>query len=91
MVVPIIDNADARRFELEEDGELAFARYRRDGKTLYIDYVEAALALRGTGAAGRLMEAIAERAKQNGWRIVPICGYAVAWLRRHGEYHDLLA
>jgi predicted GNAT family acetyltransferase len=91
MPVPITDNASAKRFELEEDGHLAFADYSLDGDTLHIHYVEAAPALRGKGTAGRLMEAVAELARQNGWRIVPICGYAAAWLRRHGEYHQLLA
>ncbi len=90
MAVPITDNADAKRFELAEDGKLAFADYSRDGDTLRIHYVEAAPELRGKGTAGRLMEAIAELAKQNNWRVVPICGYAASWMRRHGEYHDLL-
>ncbi len=91
MAVPITDNADAKRFELEEDGHLAFADYSLSGNTLHIHYVEAAPTLRGKGTAGRLMEAVAELARQNNWRVVPICGYAAAWLRRHGEYHQLLA
>lgn len=90
MAVPITDNADAQRFELEEDGKLAFADYSLNDNTLRIHYVEAAPELRGKGTAGRLMEAVAQLAKQNGWRIVPICGYAAAWMRRHEEYHQLL-
>lgn len=90
MTDPITDNADAGRFELSVDDKTVFADYSLDGKTLHIHYVEAPPALRGTGAAGRLMEGVAQLAKANGWRIVPICGYAAAWLRRHGEYHALL-
>jgi hypothetical protein len=48
------DNSERNRYELEIDGQIVFARYRRDGTTLFILHVEAPPALRGTGAAGRL-------------------------------------
>ena len=35
------------------------------------------------GAAGRLMELIAEKAHAEGRAIVPVCGYAAAWIARH--------
>lgn len=79
----IIDNSDAHRFELAVDGHTAFADYRVDNDTLFIDYVEAPEALRGTGAAGNLMEGIMTIAAQKGYAVVPICGYAAAWMRRH--------
>jgi uncharacterized protein len=86
----VVDNAERRRFELEEAGELAFANYRREGGKLVIPYVEAAPALRGTGAAGRLMEGVLAAARAEGLRVVPICSYAAAYIRRHREHHDLL-
>lgn len=78
------DNAGAGRFELRCAGGTAFARYRRADKTLFIDYVEAPPALRGTGAAGALMARIVETARAQGLTLVPVCGYAAAWLTRHG-------
>jgi uncharacterized protein len=90
MTDPITDNADAQRYELAVDDHIVFADYSLSGDTLRIHYVEAPPELRGTGAAGRLMDGVAQIAKDNGWRIVPICGYAAAWLRRHKEYHSLL-
>ncbi|MBL8643774.1 MAG: N-acetyltransferase [Rhodospirillaceae bacterium] len=86
----VADNTAAERFELREQGQLAYAAYaRREGK-LFINYVEAAPGLRGTGAAGRLMDGIAAQARTEGVRVVPICGYAVSWFRRHPEHQDLL-
>jgi predicted GNAT family acetyltransferase len=52
--------------------------------------VEAPLPLRGTGAAGRLMQGVAEIARTEGLKITPLCGYAWAWIQRHKEYRDLL-
>jgi predicted GNAT family acetyltransferase len=79
------DNPASHRFEMVEQGQTVFADYRRDGRRLIIDHVEAPVSLRGTGAAGRFMEGLVAAARAEGSSIVPICSYAVAWLRRHRE------
>ena len=88
---PVQDNPDRRRFELDVDGQIVFANYRRQDGALLITHVEAPPVLRGTGTASRLMQGIAEIARQEKVKIVPYCGYASAWLRRHKEYRDLVA
>jgi predicted GNAT family acetyltransferase len=87
----VTDNAEHHRFELAEAGAVAFADYRRDGDRLVIPHVEAPDALRGTGAAGRLMEGVVEHARAEGRKIVPVCSYAAAWLKRHSEHADVVA
>ena len=78
------------RYERDEQGLTSWADYRRDGARLIIDHVESPVALRGTGASGRLMEALAGEAKAKGWKITPICGYAAAWLKRSKVYAGLV-
>ena len=84
------DNIAARRFELMENGKLAFATYRRANDVLEIPHVEADPALRGTGAAGRLMERVLQVARNEQLKVRPICGYAAAYMERHPETLDLL-
>jgi uncharacterized protein len=91
MADTISDNPAAQRYELDIDGQIVFAIYRRDGDVVYIRHVEAPMALRGTGAADRLMQGITEIARRDGLKLVPLCGYARAWLRRHAEHKELLA
>ena len=79
------DNPGRHRFEMVEQGQTVFADYRRDGRRLIIDHVEAPVSLRGTGAAGRFMEGLVVAARAEGSTLVPICSYAVAWLLRHRE------
>ena len=77
------------RYEMDEQGLTSWADYRLTGDRLYIDHVESPPALRGSGAAGRLMKALAADARSKNLKITPICGYAAAWLRRSKEFGDL--
>lgn len=72
------------------DGGTVFADYRRGPGLVEITHVEAPPALRGTGLAGKLMEGVAQAAREENLRIRPLCGYAHAWMRRHKEHGDLL-
>lgn len=87
----VTDNKAQGRYELTEEGATAFATYRKGDGILTINYVESPQALRGKGTAGRLMEGVVGFARAENLKIIPICGYAAAWLRKHDEYSDLLA
>jgi predicted GNAT family acetyltransferase len=85
-----VNNA-RNRFEWSEQGLISFADYRGPTDRLLITHVEAPVALRGTGAAGRLMQALADHARGSELKLVPVCSYAVAWFRRHKDQADVLA
>lgn len=85
-----------QRFEqgfADSEGQLrtVFADYAAQGTTRVILHVEADPALRGTGAAGSFMQALAEHARAEGLKLAPRCSYAVAWLKRHPEFDDIKA
>ncbi len=85
------DNTRLGRFELTEDGQVTFATYRRDGTGVAIRHVETPPARRGKGSASRLMDGIVAYARAEGFKIEPLCPYAVAWFRRHPDARDVLA
>lgn len=87
----VTDNTAAGRFELIEQGQTAYADYRRNPGRLVIDYVSSPPSLRGGGTAGRLMQGVVAAARAENRKITPLCGYAAAWLKRHPETSDLLA
>jgi len=77
------NNKEKMRFELDVHGKIVFADYRQEKDTLIIDYVEAPLELRGSGAAGMLMQEIVAFAQQEKLKIIAHCSYARSWLARH--------
>lgn len=86
----VIDNVALGRFELHEDGQVVFADYSRQIGRLTITYVYAPPALRGSGAAGRLMRGALELARAEGVKVTPVCPYARIWMARRPEFSDLL-
>ena len=90
------DDSAAQRYEqgfTDPAGEMrqVWADYADSGAGRAILHVEADAALRGSGAAGRFMQALADHAREQGTRLVPRCGYAVAWFKRHPDQGDVLA
>jgi uncharacterized protein len=83
------DNRELQRFELPVDGQVVFANYRRQPGRLMITHVEAPVALRGAGHASDLMRGVAEEARAEQVKVLPLCSYARAWMQRHPEYKDL--
>ena len=86
----VTDNPARSRFELVEEGKLAFSDYRREGEVLALPHVEADPALRGKGTAGRLMEGLLGIVRERGLKVRPVCGYAVAYIALHPEWRDLV-
>ena len=87
----VIDNRERQRFELQERGQIAFADYQLRGDKVVLPHVEAPVGLRGSGAAGRLMEGLMSIVRERGLKVVPVCSYAASWLERHPEFSDLTA
>jgi predicted GNAT family acetyltransferase len=83
------DNPALSRFELDVEGGLAFANYRRAPGTVIITHTETPQALRGRGIASELVQGALELIRADGSKVVAGCGFVVDYLRRHPEFSDL--
>lgn len=91
MTNPLTHNAAHSRYEMIESGHTVYADYSRAGDVLTIKYVFAPPELRGTGAAGRFMDALMQMVRAENLTVIPLCGYAASWIARHPDYQDTLA
>ena len=87
----VIDNREARRYEMTIDGQLAFADYRASGDVIRITHVEVPRALEGRGHGSRFMKAILAEIRVHKQKVIPLCSFAAAYIHRHPEEQDLLA
>jgi uncharacterized protein len=78
-------------FVLRLDGRRrGYLSYTSANGVMRIEYVEVDPDLRGGGHARPLVEAAVAFAKQQQWRVVPICGYARAVIQRDPALADAL-
>jgi predicted GNAT family acetyltransferase len=83
------DNPALSRFELDVEGGIAFANYRRVPGTVIITHTETPRALRGRGIASELVQGALELIRADGNKAVAGCGFVVDYLRKHPEFSDL--
>lgn len=91
MSVTVTHNPGASRFEAEIDGRLAVCAYRLNDGVLALTHTEVPRAAQGQGVAAVLVDAALAWARQQGWRVRPVCSYVAVHMRRHPETRDLLA
>jgi predicted GNAT family acetyltransferase len=86
----VAHNLSKNRFETWVDEYPSRLDYIQDGKNFVITHVGVHPELRGQGVAGRLVETSLEYARENALRVIPMCSYAAAYMRRHPEYAELM-
>jgi len=84
------DNPAKSRFELSEDGQIAFAAYEVEGDTMVFTHTIAPPALEGHGVASRLIGYALGEARERGLKVRPACSFVAAYIERHAEMQDLV-
>lgn len=85
-------DAARRRFEILIEGGHCVLDYTLAHATMTIVHTEVPTRLGGRGIAAGLVRAALDEARARGWKVVPACSYAEAFMHKHaGEYGDILA
>ena len=80
------------RYDILLDGErVGYATARRRSGVVTMPHVEIAPAYRGRDLASRLVRGALDDVAARGERVVALCPFVVAFLRRNPKYRDLLA
>jgi predicted GNAT family acetyltransferase len=89
--VIITNNEEAKRFEAQVDGLLSLLTYRRFPDRIVINHTEVPSPLEGKGLAAKLARTALDFARANRLRVVSLCPYVSAFIRKHVEYQDLIS
>jgi predicted GNAT family acetyltransferase len=90
MASDIRDNTSSHRFELEIDDQVAKAWYRLQGNVITFTHTDVPAALSGQGVGSRLAKGALDTARAAGQKVVALCPFIAAYIKRHREYQDLL-
>ena len=83
-------SGDKGRYVLTGEKGDSMLTYRLSGSRMVIDHTFTPPALRGQGAAGRLVERAAADARARGWMVVPVCPYVKIKIDRTPALQDVL-
>ncbi|MDE0605893.1 MAG: GNAT family N-acetyltransferase [Acidimicrobiaceae bacterium] len=92
MNLEVRNNSARQRYELIVEGRIvSVADYQLDGTIVVVPHVETDPSMRGRGLADRLMRGMLDDLRTNKQSILPLCGFAAAFIDDHPEDADLLA
>jgi uncharacterized protein len=78
------------RFHTRVDGRDGECVYRLAGDVMQIVHTEVHPALQGRGIAAALVDAAFVHARAAGLKVLPLCSYVRAWVRRHPEARSMV-
>lgn len=87
----VTDNPSRHRFEIDlGDGEFAFAAYNLLPGAIRFYHTEVPASHGGQGLGTALIEASLAAARERGLKVIPICPFFRAYLKKHPEQQDLV-
>ncbi|WP_193088650.1 GNAT family N-acetyltransferase [Advenella sp. FME57] len=91
MTLQITHRPEAGRIEATVENSLCYIDYRLQAQVMHILHTIVPDAVGGRGIAGRLTEFALDLARDNGWKINPVCSYTAGYFQRHPELQPLRA
>ncbi|MEZ5895406.1 MAG: GNAT family N-acetyltransferase [Parvularculaceae bacterium] len=73
---------------IDDEAELTYTH--RGPDIISADHTGAPDAMRGTGAAAALVDALIADARENGFKIIPLCPYVRARYEKHPDWRDVM-
>jgi len=89
--ITVTNNEEAQRFEAQVDGLRALLTYRGFPDRIVFNHIEVPPPVESKGLAAKLTRTALDFARANHFRVVPLCPYVAAFIRRHAEYQDLVS
>ena len=89
--VVVTNNQEARQFEATVDGLHAFLTYHVFPEGIALLHTEVPPPIEGHGIAAKLTRTALDFARAHRLRVVPLCPYVSAFLRKNPEYQELVA
>jgi predicted GNAT family acetyltransferase len=91
MANAVRDNPARARYELELAGGTAFVTYSRAPGVITLLHAEVPRALEGRGHGSALLRGVFDHVRAGGDKLIPLCPFIAAYLRKHPEFEDLRA
>jgi predicted GNAT family acetyltransferase len=89
-VPEVTHNKADSRFEVELDGDTAYAEYRLSKDRITFPHTVVPEAFEGRGIGSALVKAGLAYAREEGLKVLPLCSFFAGYIERHPEYQDIV-
>jgi uncharacterized protein len=86
----ITNDESLNRLEVSVEGGLGILRYQIARGTMWLLHVQVPPEAQGQGVASELTRTALALAMERGLKVVPVCSFVAAYIRRHREYQPML-
>ena len=84
------DNLERKRFEYQLEHGFAIVEYIKTQNKIYLTHTEVPTQYAGQGIASSLVADALAEVERSGLKLVPLCPYVAAYIKRHPEWKRLL-
>lgn len=87
----LIDNREGKRYEFHIERFVPCIDYVKSGDDcIYLTHTEVPPPLEGKGVGMQLVHKSLTDIERQGLRVVPMCGFVVAYIKRHPEWERIV-
>ena len=87
----VLHKPEKSRFEIVIDEYVAELVYRLDGDVITFTHTGVPSELEGNGIGSIIVRAGLDHAREQGYKVVPLCSFVDSYMTRKPEYADLRA
>ncbi len=89
--IPLANNELSRQFELVVENVKAKIEYDLQKDRMFLVHTEVPPALAGKGVGNAIVEKTLQYLEENKLKLVPLCPFVAAYVKKHPEWKKLLA
>ncbi|MBR9859878.1 N-acetyltransferase [bacterium] len=86
----LINNESRKQFEFHIEGKVPRLEYILVGKKIYLTHTEVPFEFEGRGIGSKLIKAALDFVKEHQLKIIPLCPFVAAYIKKHPEWKSYL-
>lgn len=87
----LIDNTEKNQYEFHVKGFMLKIQYKMAGGKIFLTHTEVPVELQGKGIGNVLVKEVLEDIGKMELKLVPVCPFVAAYIKRHPEWDYLVS
>ncbi len=90
MEATLIDNQDAKQYEMPVDGFTPRIEYIKAKQNIYLTHTEVPVQLEGRGIGSTLVKKVLGDVQKQELTLVPLCPFVALYIKNHPQWRELV-